>query len=148
MSNNESWPGQDAMIAEIRGREYAGKPTPFQLDQMTRDELEAEHRVAWTVEKPHHKRGTRKPLPIEPADRHIPVMKPRAIHELPSWAQQAAIASRNRITAPENRPPRYKAQVWHNGYSVHLGTFDSLEARDAAVQAAKDRRAIGLPLKG
>lgn len=143
--SNESWPGQDAMIAEIRGREYAGKPTPFQLDQMTREELEAEHRQAWLTTKPHHAPRTRRPLQIEPVERHIPVIKPRALHELPAWAQGAAARARAG-TVPAKR---WRAVVWDSErcLTVHLGTFDSIEARDAAVQSAKDRRAIGLPLK-
>lgn len=43
--------------------------------------------------------------------------------------------------------PRYRAQIWANGTVVYLGQFDSIEERDAAVEAAKARRSMGLPVK-
>lgn len=42
---------------------------------------------------------------------------------------------------------RYRAQLWNMGTSIYLGQFDSIEERDAAVEAAKARRAMGLPVK-
>ena len=42
--------------------------------------------------------------------------------------------------------PRYRAALWVNGQSVHLGYYGSKEARDQAVTEAKQRRDIGLPV--
>jgi hypothetical protein len=43
--------------------------------------------------------------------------------------------------------PKQRAQIWANGTVVYLGQFDTIEERDAAVEAAKMRRSIGLPVK-
>lgn len=43
--------------------------------------------------------------------------------------------------------PRYRAQIWADGTVVYLGQFDNIEDRDAAVSAAKARKAMGLPVK-
>lgn len=142
----ERWPGQDAMIVKILKHPAAKRIPLEEIEALDKPSLQ--RMAQWVRENPlaHHAPGTRDPLPVAPV---VPRdVATRSIEALPAWAQAIAQRSPTRRTiSPENRPPRYKAQVWHNGYSVHLGVFDSIEARDAAVQAAKDRRAIGLPLK-
>lgn len=142
----ERWPGHDAMIASILKNPRARRTPLDEIEAMDKPTLQRFAQLMRENPMPHHAPGTRDPLPVQPA---APALKPLPVDKLPAWAQDIARRSPTRVAvAPENRPPRYKAQVWHNGYSVHLGTFDTIEARDAAVQAAKDRRAIGLPLKG
>ena len=43
--------------------------------------------------------------------------------------------------------PRYRAAVWANGQSLHLGYYYTEELRDQAVSEAKARRDIGLPVR-
>jgi len=44
-------------------------------------------------------------------------------------------------------PPKFKAHIWYQGKSVHLGWYVAKQVRDEVVAAAKLRRAIGLPVK-
>lgn len=44
-------------------------------------------------------------------------------------------------------PRYYKAQLWHEGKNVYLGSFFTPIEAHAAVQAAKLRRSMGLPVK-
>jgi hypothetical protein len=43
--------------------------------------------------------------------------------------------------------PRYRAALWVNGQSVHLGYYYTEEVRDEEVAAAKLRRDMGLPIR-
>lgn len=70
-----------------------------------------------------------------------PGWKPRVEPVLPPWAAQRVRAE------PELRPKRFKAQLWHNGYTVHLGMYATEQERDQAQEAARFRRSVGLPIK-
>lgn len=50
--------------------------------------------------------------------------------------------SRQRVPAPR----RYKATIWHEGRTVALGWFLTEQVRDEVVTAARQRRAMGLPV--
>lgn len=69
-------------------------------------------------------------------------------HDPMDWRE---VAKRNYVAPLGIRPVRsgakHRAQIWANGTVVYLGQFDSIEERDAAVEAAKARKAMGLPVK-
>lgn len=98
------------------------------------------------------KRSKRPVEYVDPALPDHPTWRPpHARPQLPAWAKEKVEKGPRLVTrklAPEDRPQRFKAQLWHKGYTVHLGMYNSPEARDEAVEQAKARRAIGLPIKG
>ena len=98
------------------------------------------------------KRSKRSVAYVDPALPDHPAWRPpHARPQLPAWATEKIEKGPRLVTrkiAPEDRPQRFKAQLWHKGYMVHLGMYNSPEARDEAVEQAKSRRAIGLPIKG
>jgi hypothetical protein len=92
-------------------------------------------------------------------------MNPVELERMSDDALRAILAQHRTIAppAPAPRAPsrplvamqprtgrRYRASVWDSERCtmVHIGVFDTPEARDAAVRDAKTRRALGLPLKG
>ena len=69
-------------------------------------------------------------------------------HDPMGWRE----AAKRKYVAPVSVKPtrsgaRHRAQIWDRGTSIHLGNFDTVEERDAAVEAAKARKAMGLPVK-
>lgn len=44
-------------------------------------------------------------------------------------------------------PRPYKAQLWHEGRNVYLGSFYTPVEAHAAIEQAKFRRSMGLPIK-
>lgn len=145
----QQFAGQSETISKILRHPVGIAWTEDELLSLTKDQLA--RALQWCRENPviHHEPGTRDPLRVEPVEPAPRACEPPAIDALPSWAQDAARRNMTRRTVRhEARAPRYKAQLWDNGYTVHLGMFDSPEARDAAVRDAKTRRALGLPIKG
>lgn len=145
MPDIEQFAGQHALITKILSHPVGITFQDGELERMDKPTLQ--RAAQWVRENPslHHAPGTRDPLPVAPV---VPRDAARPIEALPAWAQD--VAMRNPTRKPSAVPAkRWRAVVWdaERCLTVHLGTFDSIEARDAAVQAAKDRRAIGLPLK-
>lgn len=77
--------------------------------------------------------------------------RPKGVRaDLPDWAQLATAKPPKRdYSPPPRKGKRYRALVWdpEQCTMVHIGVFDTEQARDAAVLEAKGRRALGLPLK-
>lgn len=129
------------MITRILKHPRALRTPLEEIEAMDRATLERFAQRLRENPLPHHAPDSRGPLPLAPAA--------RPIEALPAWAQAVAQRSPTR-KGSSVRAQRWRAVVWdaERCLTVHLGVFDSVEARDAAVQAAKDRRAMGLPLKG
>lgn len=84
----------------------------------------------------------REPVTPEPTGQHSPppISFAEAVALYPDFEPKP---KRKRSIAP--RP--YKAQLWHEGRNVYLGSYYTPVEAHAAIEQAKFRRSMGLPIK-
>ncbi len=136
---NSLFPGQREAIAEILGNPLGDTYDEAELFAMDRTSLLTERD---RLRAAHASNDTRVYLPSRWVMFEGKLQRDWAVRQMLKLRQEQA--GRMRWTGP-----RYRAVVWDSQQSmaVYVGTFKTEAERDAAVQAAKVRRAIGLPVK-
>ena len=82
--------------------------------------------------------------PVEPVKPAPDLLKPLTLTQALDLYPDYEYKPRKRL---RGAPRHYKAQLRHDGENIYLGSFYTPVEAHAAVEAAKARRAIGLPVK-